>query len=88
MGYICKLNLPNLFLMEFTYFTRRRRISLIVVTSLSFVISLWLELYVFGTPEDFFVRWIRTFFVLFFMLSLTVFGIVPLVNKISKRWLR
>ena len=59
-----------------------------IVGALSFVFSLSLELYVFGTPDDFFTRWFRTFFVFFFLISLTVFGIIPLVNKISARWLR
>ena len=64
----------------------KRRLLLLVVISL--LLASALEIYTFGFTPDFVVRWLRSFFVFFVLISVTVLGIVPGVNyavtKIAK----
>lgn len=57
----------------------RRRLLLIGLISL--LLASALELYAFGLSSDFPLRLLRSFFVLFLMISLTVLAIVPGVGK-------
>ena len=54
--------------------------KLLVIMIISVLLASALELYTFGIPSDFIVRWLNSFFVIFFMIIVTVFGIVPGVN--------
>ncbi|NDK56109.1 DUF2798 domain-containing protein [Pontibacter fetidus] len=54
--------------------------KLLVILIISILLASALELYTFGIPSDFIVRWFNSFFVIFFMISITVLGIVPAVN--------
>jgi len=69
------------------WFTPRRVRTLQVIFIISLVLSLTLELYVFGFPDGFFLRWLSALMVFFLFISVTVFGIIPLVNYVFKRWL-
>lgn len=64
----------------------KRRLILLAVTSL--LLASVLEVYTFGFTPDFMVRWLRSFFVFFVLISVTVLAIVPgvnyAVNRISK----
>ncbi|ARS37362.1 DUF2798 domain-containing protein [Pontibacter actiniarum] len=63
----------------------RRRLLLIAITSL--LLASALELYTFGLHADFPGRWLRSFFVFFVMISVTVLAIVPGVNYgVAKVW--
>ncbi|WP_266203967.1 DUF2798 domain-containing protein [Pontibacter kalidii] len=57
----------------------RRKLLLIALSCL--LLALALELYTFGLHADFPGRLLRSFFVLFVLLSLTVLAIVPGVSK-------
>ena len=72
----------------FNWLTPRRVRTLIIIFLVSFVVSLVLELYVFGFPDGFFLNWFSAMFALFFLLTGTVLGIIPLVNYVANRWLR
>lgn len=54
--------------------------KLLVILIISILLASALELYTFGIPSDFIVRWLNSFFVIFTMISVTVLGIVPAVN--------
>jgi hypothetical protein len=58
---------------------------LLIILGASFVLSLTLELYVFGFPEDFFSRWIRTWFFIFVLVAGSALVIIPLVNMLVNR---
>ncbi|KAA9333813.1 DUF2798 domain-containing protein [Adhaeribacter soli] len=70
------------------WLSEKQQRALIVIFLLSFFTSLVLELYVFGFPDGFFVRWFSALMVIFLLISGTVLGIIPLVNYVSNRWLR
>ena len=70
------------------WLTPKRVRALQVILALSFVLSLTLELYVFGFPDGFFLRWLSALLVFFFLIGGTVLGIIPLVNYVFRRWLR
>ena len=73
---------------QFPWLTPRQLKALKVIFIISFVVSLVLELYVFGFPDGFFLHWLNALMVLFLFIGLTVLGIIPLVNYIANRWLR
>ncbi|MBB6611414.1 DUF2798 domain-containing protein [Pontibacter sp. Tf4] len=54
--------------------------KLLVILIISILLASALELYTFGIPSDFIVRWFNSFFVIFTMVSVTVLGIVPAIN--------
>ncbi len=54
--------------------------KLLVILIISILLASALELYTFGIPSDFFGRWLNSFFVIFFMISVIVIGIVPAVS--------
>lgn len=56
----------------------KRRV--IILAIISVLLASAIELYTFGIPSDFLIRWLRTFFVIFTLTSVTVLGIVPGVN--------
>ncbi|MFD3001186.1 DUF2798 domain-containing protein [Pontibacter toksunensis] len=62
--------------------------QLILIAFISLLLASALEIYVFGFPSDFIFRWLRSFFVLFVMISVTKLAIVPgvnlLVSKVAK----
>lgn len=64
----------------------KRKLILLAVTSL--LLASALEIYTFGFTPDFITRWLRSFFVFFVLIALTVLAIVPgvnrMVNKFSK----
>lgn len=72
----------------FSWFSARQQRRLIIIFLFSFVLSLVLELYTFGFPDGFFGRWLSTLMVFFLFFSITVLGIIPLVNYVVNRWLR
>ncbi|MCC9137579.1 DUF2798 domain-containing protein [Pontibacter silvestris] len=61
--------------------------KLIWLALISVLLGSALEIYTFGFTSDFFTRWLRTFFVFFVLISVTVVAIVPGVsygvNKIA-----
>lgn len=57
----------------------RRKLLLIAITCL--LLASALEIYIFGLHADFPGRLLRSFFVLFVLMSLTILAIVPGVNK-------
>jgi hypothetical protein len=61
----------------------KRRLIILVIISL--LLASAIELYTFGIPSDFILRWLRTFFVIFTMISVTVLGIVPGINWMVNR---
>jgi hypothetical protein len=69
------------------WLTPKRVLALKIIFALSFVLSLTLELYVFGFPDGFFLRWLSALMVFFFFISISVLGIIPLVNYVFRRWL-
>ncbi|QCR23516.1 DUF2798 domain-containing protein [Pontibacter sp. SGAir0037] len=54
--------------------------TLIVLAVLSLLLASALELYTFGLSSDFLLRWFRSFFAIFLLMSTTVLGIIPAVN--------
>ncbi|RDC64971.1 DUF2798 domain-containing protein [Adhaeribacter pallidiroseus] len=64
----------------------RRQVLIIFI--ISFFIATALILYVFGFPPGFFKRLFSATFVFFLLISITVLGIIPLVNYVFNRWLR
>lgn len=64
------------------------RSKLLLLAVFSLLLALALELYAFGLHADFAIRFLRSFFVLFVMLSLTVLAIVPGVSKAVDRFLK
>lgn len=65
----------------------RRQRTLIIIFLASFVFTLILELYTFGFPDGFFVRWFSAILAMFLFLTVTVMGIIPLVRYVTNRWL-
>jgi len=61
----------------------KRRLLLLAVISL--LLASALEIYTFGFTSGFVVRWLRSFFVFFVLISATVLAIVPAVNYIVKK---
>ncbi|WP_114778210.1 DUF2798 domain-containing protein [Botryobacter ruber] len=63
---------------------------LLVIAVLSLLLASAIELYTFGIASDFFTRWLRSFFVVFVLISVTALGIVPgvsfVVNKIVRKF--
>jgi antibiotic biosynthesis monooxygenase (ABM) superfamily enzyme len=59
---------------------------LLIIFLLSFFISTALIIYVFGMTADFFPRMFWCLLVVFLMISLTVLGIIPLVNRLINKW--
>lgn len=60
----------------------------LLIFLISFFIATALILYVFGFPTGFFRRLFSATFVFFLLISLTIMGIIPLVNYVFNRWLR
>ncbi|MER2998634.1 DUF2798 domain-containing protein [Pontibacter populi] len=54
--------------------------KLLVILIISILLASALELYTFGIPSDFFGRWLNSFFVIFFLTTVTVLAIVPAIN--------
>jgi antibiotic biosynthesis monooxygenase (ABM) superfamily enzyme len=59
---------------------------LLIIFLLSFFISTALIIYVFGMTADFFPRMFWCLLVIFFLISLTALGIIPLVNRLLSKW--
>ena len=55
--------------------------QLILIAIISLLLASALEIYVFGFTPNFIVRWLRSFFVFFVMISVTKLAIVPAVNS-------
>ncbi|RDV15675.1 DUF2798 domain-containing protein [Pontibacter diazotrophicus] len=55
--------------------------QLILIAVISLLLASALEIYVFGFTSDFMIRWLRSFFVFFVMISVTKLAIVPAVNN-------
>lgn len=66
--------------MKKAFISTQLRNKLLVITIISLLLASALELYTFGIPSDFLLRWFRSFFVFFLMISVTVLGIVPAIN--------
>ena len=60
----------------------------LIIFIISFFVATALILYVFGFPPGFFKRLFSATFVFFLLISVTVLGIIPLVNYVFNRWLR
>lgn len=73
---------------KFAWLTPGRQRALIIIFVLSFFTTLTMELYVFGFPDGFFLRWFSALMFTFLFISITVLGIIPLVNYVVNRWLR
>jgi hypothetical protein len=62
--------------------------KLILLALVSLLLASALELYTFGFTPDFIIRWLRSFFVFFVLIAVTVLAIVPGVsrgvNKVAK----
>ncbi|PRY10712.1 hypothetical protein CLV24_113131 [Pontibacter ummariensis] len=71
------------------FLTPRLKRKLLIIALISLLLGSALELYTFGLASDFLLRWLRSFFVFFVMISVTVLAIVPGVNygvnKATKR---
>jgi antibiotic biosynthesis monooxygenase (ABM) superfamily enzyme len=61
---------------------------LLIIFLLSFFIATALIIYVFGMKADFFPRMFWCLLVVFLLISLTVLGIIPLVNRFVNRWVK
>ena len=61
----------------------KRRLLLLAIISL--LLASALEIYTFGFTSGFVVRWLRSFFVFFVLISATVLAIVPAVNYAVKK---
>jgi len=59
--------------------------NLLVIFLISFFISTALIIYLFGWTDDFFSRMFWCLLVVFLLISITVLGIVPLVNRVVNR---
>jgi len=59
--------------------------NLLVIFLISFFISTALIIYLFGWTDDFFSRMFWGLLVVFLLISITVLGIVPLVNRLVNR---
>ena len=59
--------------------------NLLVIFLISFFISTALIIYLFGWTDDFFSRMFWCLLVVFLLISITVLGIVPLVNRLVNR---
>ncbi|AKD03112.1 hypothetical protein POKO110462_05055 [Pontibacter korlensis] len=64
------------------------RKKLLLIALICFLLASALELYTFGLHSDFPLRLLRTFFVIFVMVTLTIQVIVPGVNKGVDRVIR
>ncbi|GAA4433750.1 hypothetical protein GCM10023188_23710 [Pontibacter saemangeumensis] len=60
--------------------------SLLLLAVISLLLASALEIYVFGFTPDFMVRWLRSFFVFFVLIAVTVLAIVPGVNYVVNRF--
>ncbi len=60
--------------------TSQLKRKLLVIVLISLLLASAMELYTFGMPSDFFTRWLRSFFVIFTLIAVTVLGIVPGIN--------
>lgn len=59
--------------------------SLLLLAVISLLLASALEIYTFGFTPDFAVRWLRSFFVFFVLIAVTVLAIVPGVNHVVNR---
>ena len=66
--------------MKKAFISTQLKNKLLVILIISILLASALELYTFGIPSDFLVRWLRSFIVFFIMISVTVLGIVPAIN--------
>lgn len=57
------------------------RRQLLLLAAICLLLALALELYTFGLNSDLPLRWLRSSFVIFILVSLTALAIVPGVNK-------
>ena len=60
--------------------------NLLVIFLISFFISTALIVYLFGFTDDFFSRMFWCLLVVFLLISITVLGIVPLVNRLMNKF--
>lgn len=71
--------------MKNQFLTPQLKRQLILIAIISLLLASALEIYVFGFTSDFVIRWLRSFFVLFVMISVTKLAIVPGVNNLVSR---
>ncbi|GHA69542.1 DUF2798 domain-containing protein [Pontibacter akesuensis] len=62
--------------------------KLLLIALISLLLASALQLYTFGLSADFFGRWLRSFFVFFVMIAVTVLAIIPGVNYVVARFIR
>lgn len=62
--------------------------NLLLIGLISLLLGSALEIYTFGFAEDFFSRWLRSFFVFFVLIAVTALGIVPGVNYLVSKLTR
>jgi hypothetical protein len=62
--------------------------DLLVIFLISFFISTALIVYLFGMTQEFFGKLFWCILVLFLLISITVLGIIPLINYFGNKWLR
>lgn len=74
--------------MKKQFLTPQLKRKLILIAIISLLLASALEIYVFGFTSDFITRWLRSFFVLFVMISVTRLAIVPGVNNLVNRIIR
>ena len=70
--------------LSFNYRPLLRRAGILAVVSL--VLALLLVLFLFGIEDEFFSRVAGAFFVFFWLLSVTFWGVVPFVGWAAGRW--
>jgi uncharacterized membrane protein len=66
--------------MKKAFISTQLKTKLLIILIISLLLASALELYTFGIPSDFITRWLNSFVVIFFMISVTVLGIVPAIN--------
>lgn len=71
--------------MKNQFLTPQLKRQLILIAIISLLLTSALEIYVFGFTSDFIIRWLRSFFVFFVMISVTKLAIVPGVNILVSR---
>jgi hypothetical protein len=71
--------------LSFNYQPLLRRAGILAAVSL--VLAVALVSFLFGVEDEFFSRVARTFFVFFWLLSVTFLGVVPFVSWAANRWL-
>ncbi|MHA6246558.1 DUF2798 domain-containing protein [Pontibacter sp. CAU 1760] len=62
--------------------------NLLLIGLISLLLGSALEIYTFGFADDFFSRWLRSFFVFFMLIALTALAIVPGVNYVVSKLTR